>query len=288
VPDRHDRTSSDRTALAARLAALVAAAPAPVSVSVGADDGWVWQHDAERVVPAASTIKVPVLLAVLRLVEQGRLHLADSVPLPAGPDRVGGAGPLSLLPSVTHLPLLEALRLMVAVSDNDASNAVLDHARLLEQPGESGGSLGVLDDPVGELLAAAGTRHTGLRRRFMDLEAAAAGRQNETCAADLAALLAGLRQGRLLGAEMTALAVELLRQQQSRAGLPAYLPDSVLAASKPGDLPGVRTEVALLERDGRWVVVAAVADGLADDGVDRGTAVLPTFAALGALAATVL
>jgi beta-lactamase class A len=266
-------------------------------VSVGADDGWTWEHDAERVVPAASTIKVPVLLAVLRLVEQGRLHLADTVPLPPGPDRVGGAGPLHLLPSVTHLPLLEALRLMVALSDNDASNAVLDHAGLLDGFGGSGGSGGsggagmpgeTLDDPVGELLAAAGTRHTRLQRRFMDVEAVAAGHENETCAADLTALLARLRQGRLLGARLTALAVELLRQQQSRDGLPAYLPASVLVASKPGDLPGVRAEVALLERDGRWVVVAVVADGLAHDGVDRGTAVLPTFAALGALAATVL
>jgi beta-lactamase class A len=116
----------------------------------------------------------------------------------------------------------------------------------------------------------------------------AAGRENETCAADLAGLLAALRRGRLLGAELTALAVGLLREQQSRDGLPAYLPASVLAASKPGDVPGVRAEVALLEREGRWVVVAAVADGLAPDGVDRGPAVLPTFAALGALAATLL
>jgi beta-lactamase class A len=39
---------------------------------------------------------------------------------------------------VTSLPLLEALRLMIALSDNDATNAVLDHARLLETARSTG------------------------------------------------------------------------------------------------------------------------------------------------------
>ncbi len=44
--------------------------------------------------------------------------------------------------------------------------------------------------------------------------------------------------------------------------------------------------MALLERDDRWVAVAVVADGLAEPfGRDRGTAVLPLFAQIGALAA---
>ncbi len=281
-----DAEGPDRGVLGSRLADVVAHSPAPVGVCVGADDGWVWRHDAERVVPAASTIKVPVLLAVLRLVEEGRLGLDDTVPLPPPAARVGGAGPLSLLPSVTSLPLVEALRLMVAVSDNDASNAVIDHAGLLPPPGEGDGDGGA--DTVGALLATAGTRHTRLQRRFMDLAAAAAGRDNTTCAADLVRLLVALQQGRLLGPDGTARAVGLLRAQQSRHGLPAYLAPDVLVGAKPGDLVGVRTEVALLERRGRWAVVAVVADGLARHGSDRGTAVLPTFAAVGELAASLL
>lgn len=282
MPARGDAAPPDRAAVASRLAALVAAAPAPVAVCVAADDGWGWEHDAHRVVPAASTAKVPVLLAVLRLVEEGRLGLDDPVALPPPAARVGGAGALSLLPSVGRLPLVEALRIMVAISDNDASNAVIDHAGLLSGvPGEPA-------DSVGAVLAAAGTRHTALRRRFMDAAAAAAGRENLTSAADLARLLVALREGRLLGPATTATALGLLREQQARDGLTSLLPPSVTVAAKPGDLPGVRTEVALMERDGRWVVVAAVADGLTHDGVDRGRSVLPTFALVGEAAATLV
>ena len=241
------------------------------------DRGWTWSHDADRVSRSASTIKVPILLAALRLVEAGRLHLSDEVRLAPFDERVGGFGPLSLLPSVTTLPLLEALRLMIALSDNDATNAILDHAGLLE----SGAVARVLDDVP--------TTRTRLQRRMMDPVSAAAGRENETCPQDLADLLAALRGGRLLGPELTALAVGILRDQQLVEGLPAYLPSDVTVASKSGDLPGLKADLALLERDDRWVVVAVIADGLTvqESGQtrDRGTAVLPVFAALGECAA---
>ena len=196
-----------------------------------------------------------------------------------------GSGALSLLTSVTSLPLHEALRLMIALSDNDATNAVLDHAGLLES-GE-----------VDRVLADVPTRHTRLRRRMMDPAAVAAGLENETCAQDLVDLLVALRVGRFLGPDQTTTAITILRQQQLVAGLPAYRPADVLVGSKTGDLPGLRSDLALMERGDRWVAVAVVADGLADrldDAVDdvgrgerpdRGTAILPAFASLGELVA---
>jgi len=252
------------------------ASPGRLGVAVRDDRGWAWSHDADRVSRSASTIKVPILLTVLRLVEDGRLHLADVVPIADPADRVGGCGPLGLLPSVTSLPLLEALRLMIALSDNDATNAVLDRADLL----------GTGD--VGRLLAEVPTGHTRLRRRMMDPSAVLAGQENQTCPADLVALLVALREGRLLGPDPTRLALEILREQQFVAGLPAYRPTGVAAASKTGDLPGLRADMAMLERGERWVAVAVLADELTDPrdpgGPDRGTAVLPVFATIGALA----
>ena len=85
---------------------------------------------------------------------------------------------------------------------------LLDHAGLLES-GE-----------VTRLLADVPTRRTRLQRRMMDPVSAAAGRENETCPRDLADLLAALREGRLLGPELTGLAVGILRDQQLVAGDP--------------------------------------------------------------------
>ena len=110
--------------LTASLADLVAAAPGRLSVVVADGAGVLAEVDGERVVAAASTIKVPILVAVLRLVARGDLGLADSVQL--GDDRVGGSGPLAALASVTQLQVGELLDLMITLSDNDATNALLD------------------------------------------------------------------------------------------------------------------------------------------------------------------
>lgn len=265
--------------LAGGLADAVAGAPGRWGVAVVADDGWTWSHDPDRVASSASTIKVPILLGVLRLVEQGRLRLDDDVPLAPPDDRVGGSGPLRLMRATRALPLVEALHLMIALSDNDATNAVLAYADLLGT------------DTVGDLLARVPTAHTSLRRRMMDLDAEASGLRNETTAGDLAAILVALREGRLLGEAMTRTAIEILRTQQLRDGLPAYLPQEVEVGSKTGDLPGLRADLALLERGGRWVAVAVLADGLHTGeagGADRGTAILPVFAQIGELAAELL
>ena len=89
-----------------------------------------WPRSRGRVVPAASTIKVPILVAVLRLVARGELGLGDSMQL--GDDRVGGSGPLAALASVTQLQVGELLELMITLSDNDATNALLDLVGLAE------------------------------------------------------------------------------------------------------------------------------------------------------------
>jgi len=254
-----------------QLSELVTSAPGRVSAAVTASGGWSCGNDAERVVPSASTIKVPVLLAALASVQAGELDLATSIDIPVG--RVGGSGPLSLLPSVTRLPLGELLTLMIALSDNDATNIVVDL---------------VGREAVGALLRAVPTRHTRLERRLMDFAAIERGLQNETCAADLVEIVVALREGCLLDDPHTETALGILRTQQFREGLPAYLPEEVSVASKTGELFGVRAEVALLERGPRWVVVAAAATDLAKGPIDRGTAVLPSFAAIGELAATLL
>ena len=101
-------------------------------------------------------------------------------PVPIGADRVGGSGALSLLPSVTELPLVEALRLMIALSDNDATNAVIALVGF---------------EAVGRTCRRLGLAHTHLRRTLMNDAARAAGLDNVTCARDLAQVMASLRLG---------------------------------------------------------------------------------------------
>ena len=257
--------------LAERLADLVATAPGHVSVVVADRTGVLVDVGGSRVVPAASTVKVPVLVAVLRQVARGEVGLGDCLQLEER--RVGGSGPLAALASVTRLPVGELLDLMITLSDNDATNALLDLVGLC-----------VVDRLCPEL----GMVRTSVRRRLMDLEAVREGRDNTTCAADLARVLVLLREGQLLPPAETTLALDVLAAQQFVDGLPALLPEGVWHANKTGELHGVRHDMMLVEDGGGWASVAVTATALADDvtGADRGALVLPTFARIGELVAS--
>jgi beta-lactamase class A len=257
--------------LARPLADLATAAPGHVSVVVADRNGVLVDVDGSRVVPAASTVKVPILVAVLRQMARGEVGLDDPVRL--GDRRVGGSGPLSALVSVTHLPVGELLDLMITLSDNDATNALLDLV-----------GLAVVDSLCREV----GMVDTSVRRRLMDPQAVLEGRDNSTSAADLARVLVLLREGRLLPPAGTTLALEVLAQQQFLDGLPALLPQGVWHGNKTGELHGVRHDMMLVGAGGSWASVAVTATGLADDvtGADRGSLVLPTFARIGELVAS--
>ena len=253
--------------LRSEIQTLAAGAPGRLSVVVVGAEGLIVEVDGGRVVPAASTIKVPILVTALERVAGRTLRLQE--PVHIGADRVGGSGALSLVPSVTVLPLLEALRLMIALSDNDATNAVIALVGF---------------EAVGRTCRRLGLAHTQLQRKLMNHAARDAGLENLTCALDLAQLMAGLRLGQALPQAETRVALDLLAEQQFRDGLPALLPDRVWHANKTGELSGVRHDMALVEHGRRWAAVAVTATALADtgDGVDRGSTVLPTFANIGA------
>ena len=161
--------------LAEEIRSIIRRAPGRLGVVVQDPSGVLVDLGGDRVVPAASTIKVLVLVAALRRVADGRSRMGDLLDLPAPADRVGGSGPLQALGSVTRLRLGELLELMVTLSDNDATNVVLD----LVGP-----------DDLATVAAGLGLADTRLQRRMMDFAARDTGRENLTSARDLATLMA--------------------------------------------------------------------------------------------------
>jgi beta-lactamase class A len=82
-----------------------------------------WQPD--LVLPTASVIKVPVLVALLRQADEGGVDLDARLTLKAG-ERVGGSGVLKLFDGGLQPTVRDVATMMIAVSDNTATNMVLD------------------------------------------------------------------------------------------------------------------------------------------------------------------
>jgi len=190
---------------------------------------WAWvdpatgeeaHEDGERVVPAASTIKLFVASAFWRS------DLDPGEPVERVPP-AGSAGVAEYLSPDARLTLGDLALLMLAVSDNAATNILLDR-------------LGF--EAVAAELERLGLERTAVRRRMMT-----AGPENETCALDLARGLAGV-----LGEPRITAALELALDSQLRYHLPA----DVRVGAKTGELDTVFHEVAVLDDGDRRLVTA--------------------------------
>jgi hypothetical protein len=126
--------------------------------------------------PAASTVKVLISAAMWCAVEEGALDPGRRLPAGDAP-APGGGGLLESFDAGTALTLADLDILMLAVSDNAATNALM-------------GVVGL--DQVNALAARLGLTGTAVRRPMMDMEAAERGDDNTTCAGDMAALMAAL------------------------------------------------------------------------------------------------
>jgi beta-lactamase class A len=89
------------------------------------DTGEVLAVDADRVMPTASVIKLAILAEVFRQEDAGALSLREPITLQEA-NRAGGSGVLKDLSAGLTLPLLDYATLMITVSDNTATNTLID------------------------------------------------------------------------------------------------------------------------------------------------------------------
>jgi beta-lactamase class A len=190
----------------------------------------------DSVFPQASSIKIAVLADLYHQAQlaahgaPGKAKLSDlytmqSSDLVPDSDIMGG-----LTPGVTRLTNRDLAIMMVAVSDNSATNVLIDR-------------LGM--DDVNALLDSLGLHHTRLRRKMMDIKAAAEGRENISTPAEMLTLLEKLYQGKVLDQEMTADFFKVLSTHKS-SFIPRDLPDGLQIANKPGELEAVRNDSGIV------------------------------------------
>src|SRR5216683_7103508 len=205
-------------------------------------DGRKYLLHANDVFPQASSIKICVLAELYRQAQQGKLKLTDlytvnAADLVQDSDIMGG-----LTPGVTQITLRDLATMMVAVSDNSATNVLIDRVGM---------------DNVNAFLQAQGLRETKLRRKMMDLKAAAEGRENVSTPNEMLNLLQALYRGEILNKEMTDDFFKVLSTHKE-SWIPRNLPDDLKIADKPGALEGVRNDSGVIFVDKRPYVLCVM------------------------------
>jgi beta-lactamase class A len=209
--------------------------------------------NADHVFPTASAIKAPILLELLRQSQQagpglpgaGSAARLDDAYVPRSEDVIDGSAILAGLRfGATRLTNQDLATFMIAVSDNSATNVLIDRVGMAA---------------VNATLAKLGLRETRLRRKMLDAEAVTRGHENTATPRELALFYERMYAGEVLDKAHREIFWNMvsLPQQAGTGILTDEIPEDVRVAHKPGSLDGARIDAGVVFVPGRPFVFSA-------------------------------
>ena len=217
------------------------------------DTGKEFALRADERVRTASTIKLPIMTEAFRQVAEGKLKWSDEIVL-TKQAKVSGSGILGEFSDDTKIDLRTAVHLMIVVSDNTATNLVIDK---------------VGADNVNAFMDRLGLPGTRSMRKIGGGGDSKAGLETEnklfglgsSTPREMVRLLEMLERGEVVSKEASADMLNILRRQQYKDGIGRNQIDTVPVASKSGSLDRLRSDVGIVyTRRGRIAMAITVDD----------------------------
>lgn len=238
--------------------------------AVNLENGKSYGLNPDERVRTASTIKLPVMTAVFAAVESGKAKWTEELTLTEA-NRVSGSGVLSEFSPGVRIPLRDVMHLMIVVSDNTATNMILDR---------------VSADAVNAEMDRLGLKQTRALRKVRgdgaDLKApegwSAAGRLAEnqrfglgvSTPREMVELLAKIHRGEAVSRAASKEMIEVLKRQQYKDGIGRHMGD-IEVASKSGALDHLRSDAGIVYSQAGPIAMAITCEDIpkVDYGADN-------------------
>lgn len=225
-------------ALEMRLRPLIDAHKGEVAIAVKhLKTGETFLHRANEPMPTASLIKLAVMVEVYQQAHDGKLKLTDPITL-RKEDKVPGSGILTAhFSEGASFPVVDAVRLMIAFSDNTATNLVVDKIGLPATAARM------------ELL---GFPNTKLHSKVFKRETSVFPERSEkfglgsTTAEEMVGLLEQLHAEKLISPEASKAMLEHLKKCDDKEKFPRLLPAGTVIAHKTGSVNEARTDAGII------------------------------------------
>lgn len=179
---------------------------------------------------AASVIKFPLFLHILRECQRGTLSLEDRLSVSES-QKMPSCGALTLFTGEVEADIQTLCRLMIALSDNTATNVLIGHCTI---------------PAVNHTFRELGLSQTVLRRLLFDSGASRRGLENTVSPKEMGCLLEQLYRGTFVSPEVSRLALDTLLLQQIGHKLDGKLQGQIPIAHKTGEDDALSNDVGLL------------------------------------------
>jgi beta-lactamase class A len=217
------------------------------------DTGKTYSHGGDERVRTASTIKVAIMIEAFARVADGKAKWTDELVLTKAA-RYGGSGVLPELGDGLRLTLRDCVNLMMVVSDNTATNMVLDY---------------LSTDAVNERMKSLGFKATRIMRRIGGGGESREGKEPDnkkfglgsTSPHDMVQILEKLEHGEIVSTAASKEMIDLMKREQVRYAIGRDLAD-VPMASKYGALDRLRSCVAILYSKRGKIAIAITVDDM--------------------------
>ena len=210
----------------------------PGAFIIDLDSGEYVNLQGKTTVSAASTIKLPILIAFFHAWEQGKLELDERLTMTEDV-KVGEAGRMQYNEVGTEYIALRVATEMIRISDNTATNMIIKRV---------GGK-----DVLNQLFAEWGLEKTRIRNQLPDLEGT-----NSTSPKEMVELLVKLEKGTLLSARSRDKIIEILKTTRTNTLLPRGLGQEATIAHKTGDIGSMVGDVGIINRPNGQRYFAAI------------------------------
>jgi beta-lactamase class A len=219
---------------------------------------------ADTRVRTASLIKLPILCTLESLVAQGKVRWDERIVLKPD-DKVTGSGVLGSLADGTDLTVRNLAILMIIVSDNTATNLILDR---------------ITADAVNDYLDSIGIHQTRSNRKVRGDGSqlkeptgwSKAGLLEEnkkyglgvTTPREMVHLLEMLEQGKIVSPDVSKDILDIMKLQQERDGISRHTPEELVVATKHGALDALRSDVGIVYDKNGPIAMAITVDDMPD------------------------
>lgn len=244
------RGAEQETSLEARIRPLIQAHKGKVAVAVkNLKTGETFLDHQDDPMPTASLIKFPVMIEAYRQAADKTIDLDQHVTLKAS-DKVPGSGILTgHFSEGTTFPIRDAVHLMIAFSDNTATNLVLDKIGI----GATAATMERMGYPNTKIHSKVYRRDTSLfpeRSKEFGL--------GSTTAAEMVRLCEALHKHELVSKEASEAMLGHMRACDDKDKFPRFLPPGTKIAFKTGTVDEVRTAAGIIDCPGGPVALCVL------------------------------